>query len=77
MNVIKHMEAAFLVTLGVACTAGVAVDAIPSAQARAVAPAAVAVTAPSTIPVVRVSAKRMSTIDKLRSLADEVRGSRA
>ncbi|WP_036166363.1 hypothetical protein [Massilia sp. 9096] len=83
MNVIKHMEAAFLVTLGLAGAASVMVDGIPSAQARVTAPAASAamaapaVAAPSAIPVVHVSTKRMSTIEKLRSLAEDMRGSRA
>lgn len=82
MNVIKHMEAAFLFTLSVAGVASVVVDTIPSAQAHAAAPAAAvsaspAVAAPSAIPVVHVSAKRMTTFEKLRSLADDVRGSRA
>lgn len=83
MNVIKHMEAAFLFSLCVAGVASVALDAIPSAQAHAAAPTAAAVMAapavatPSAIPVVHVSAKRMSTIEKLRSLADDLRGSQA
>jgi hypothetical protein len=80
MNVIKHMEAAFIFTLSVAGVASVMVDGMSSAQAHAAAPivtAASAVATPYHIPVVHVSAKRMSTIEKLRSLADEVRGSRA
>jgi hypothetical protein len=79
MNVIKHMEAAFLFTLCVAGVASVAVDAIPAAQAHVSAPAVTAKAAatPSNIPVVHVSAKRMTTVEKLRSLADDVLGSRA
>jgi len=83
MNVIKHMEAAFLFSLCVAGVASVVVDTMPSAQAHAAAPAAAAVMAsptvatPPAIPVVHVSAKRMSTVEKLRSLADDLRGSQA
>lgn len=80
MNVIKHMEAAFLFTLTVAGAASILVDGMPAAQAHAAVPVAVRVAPASTaqaIPVVHVTAKRMSTLAKLRSLAEDVRGSRA
>lgn len=83
MNIVKHMEAAFLVVVSVAGAASVAVDAIPAAQAR-VAPAAVAVAQPARaaqsysaaqpMAVVHVSAKRMSAAEKQASLARERAG---
>jgi hypothetical protein len=76
MNVIKHMEAAFLFTLSLAFGASVVTDGIPSAQAHAVTQVSATTTA-SNIPVVHVTAKRMSTVQKLRSLAEDLRGSRA
>lgn len=81
MNVIKHMEAAFLFSLSVAGVASVALDAIPSAQAKGALPAAGAVTASgladaAPIPVVHVSAKRMTALEKQQSLAAQAHGSR-
>lgn len=73
MNVIKHMEAAFLFSLTVAAGA-LAVDAIPSAQAGVpAAPAVVenSIASGSTTAVVKVSAKRMSAAEKQQSLARE------
>jgi len=82
MNVIKHMEAAFLLTLSVAGAASVAIDAIPPAQAasqpavQAAAPAENNIATPTTMAVVKVSAKRMSALEKRQSLAGERSGSR-
>lgn len=76
MNVIKHMEAAFVVALSVAGLAAVAVDAIPDAQARVPAPAVAAAIQPG-IPVVHVTAKRLSPVQKLQALALERFGKRA
>lgn len=79
MNILKHMEAAFIFTLSVAGVASVVADTIPAAQAH-VMPAMAPVAAPaalSTIPVVHVTAKRMTAAEKQRSLAEEARGSRA
>jgi hypothetical protein len=69
MNVLKHMEAAFLFALGVAAFATVAVEAVPPAQAAAVVESTVAT--PATMAVVKVSAKRMSAAEKAASLAQE------
>jgi len=66
MNVIKHMEAAFVVALGLAAVTSVAVDRIQPAQATA---PAFAVTAG--IPVVHVSAKRLTPAEKQQMLALE------
>ena len=72
MNIIKHMEAAFVVSLAVAGLAAVAVDSIPAAQAHGQAQmqAGAAAVQPG-IPVVHVTAKRMTAVEKLQSLALE------
>lgn len=74
MNVIKHMEAAFLVALSLAAAASVAVDGIQPAQAREAAPA-LALTAG--VPVVHVTAKRLTAAQKAQMLALERVRSRA
>lgn len=78
MNIIKNMEAAFLVSLSVAAAASFAIDAIPPAQAHNAAqisalsvPATHSVATPSSMAVVKVSAKRMSQAEKQQSLAME------
>jgi hypothetical protein len=76
MNIIKHMEAAFLFSLCVAGVASVAVDSIPVAQAHPVQ-TTVSVASNAGVPVVKVTAKRLSAAEKQRMLAEEVRGSRA
>jgi hypothetical protein len=73
MNIIKHMEAAFLFSLSVAGVASVAVEAIPPAQASA--PARIEVVAQSSMPVVHVTAKRMTEAEKRLSLQAERAGS--
>jgi hypothetical protein len=72
MNVIKHMEAAFLVALSLAFVSSAAVDRIQPAQAKT---PAVAITAG--IPVVHVTAKRLTPVEKQRMLALERMRSRA
>jgi hypothetical protein len=78
MNVLKHMEAAFLFSLSVAGVASVAVDAIPPAQASVAlqTQAQVQVAVQPNIPVVHVSAKRMTDAEKRASLQAEHAGSR-
>jgi len=71
MNLIKNMEAAFLFSLTVAGVASVAVEAIPPAQARVPAQVASSIATPSSMAVVKVSAKRMSAVEKQQSLALE------
>jgi hypothetical protein len=73
MNVLKHMEAAFLFSLSVAGVASVAADAIPPAQASA--PTRVEVAVQPDMPVVHVSAKRMTEAEKRASLQAERAGS--
>ena len=74
MNILKNMEAAFLFSLSVAGVASVAIDAIPPAQASV--PAQVQVAVQPNIPVVHVSARRMSDAEKRASLQAERAGSR-
>jgi hypothetical protein len=76
MNVIKHMEAAFLFSLSVAGVASVLADSIPTAQAQPVT-TVVRVASNAGMPVVHVTAKRLSAAEKQRMLAQEARGSRA
>ena len=73
MNVIKHMEAAFLFSLSVAGVASIAVDAIAPAQAR-VPVQATSSAIRADIPVVHVSAKRMTEAEKRQSLIEERAG---
>ncbi len=75
MNVLKNMEAAFLFSLSIAGVASVAVDAIPPAQASV--PARVQAAVQPSIPVVHVSAKRMTDAEKRASLQAERAGSPA
>jgi hypothetical protein len=75
MNVLKHMEAAFLFSLSVAGAASLAIDAIPPAQASVPVRAEAAVQ--PNIPVVHVSAKRMTETEKRLSLQAERAGSKA
>lgn len=71
VDILKHMEAAFVVTLGLACAATYVLDTLP--QARSGSRAAYSASAPTTGPmqVVVVSAKRMSEAEKRQSLRDE------
>jgi hypothetical protein len=72
MNVIKHMEAAFLVALSLAGVASVAADSVKPAQATAPVYATTA-----GIPVVHVTAKRLTPVEKEQMLALERVRSRA
>jgi hypothetical protein len=71
MNILRNMEAAFLVSLCVAGAASIAIDAIPPAQAHVPVAVAKSVATPSDMAVVRVSAKRMTAAEKQQSLALE------
>jgi hypothetical protein len=77
MNLIKHMEAAFLFTLSVAGAASVAIDAMPVAQAQVPVRAHNSVATPASMAVVTVSAKRMTPAEKQQSLQAERAGSGA
>ena len=62
MNLLKHMEAVFIATVVLAVTGSYVADTMPTAHAT---PAAVVSTA--SVPVVVVSAKRMSAQEKLQA----------
>ena len=70
MNIIKNMEAIFVVTLGLAGSATYLLDTLPQAQAKAPVLSA-SVATPTKLAVVTVSAKRMSAAEKQQSLQDE------
>ncbi|WP_075795991.1 hypothetical protein [Massilia putida] len=72
MNVIKHMEAAFLVALSLAAAGSVAIDSMKPALAGTQTYATAA-----GIPVVHVTAKRLSPVEKQQLLALERVRSRA
>lgn len=76
MNVIKHMEAAFLFSLSVAGVASVVFDGIPAAQAHPMQ-TTVSVASNAGIPVVKVTAHRLTAAEKQRLFAEEARGSHA
>jgi hypothetical protein len=71
MNVIKHMEAAFIVSLAIAGFGSVAVNAVPQAEASVPAVAENSIATPTTVAVVKVSAKRLSASEKQQLLAQE------
>ena len=70
MSLIKNMEAVFVVTLGLACSATYMLDALPDAQAQSPIVNA-SVGTPTHMAVVTVGAKRMSAAQKLQSLQEE------
>ena len=70
MSLIKNMEAVFVVTLGLACSASYMLDTLPDAQAQSAAVNA-SVATPGRMAVVTVGAKRMSAAQKLQSLQEE------
>lgn len=76
MNIIKHMEAALLFSMSIVGVASVAVASIPAAQAHPLQASAF-VAGNQAIPVVHVSAKRLTPAEKQRLDAEEARGSRA
>ena len=78
MNVLKNFEAVFVVTVGVAaCTSyfSQSADATTTATTTAFAPVSSTtnIATPSRMAVVTVAGKRMSAIEKQRSLEDERR----
>jgi len=67
MNILKNMEAVFLVTAALALSASYVANARPATNADADTPQAYA----SNVPVVVVTAKRLSAAEKAQSLRDE------
>lgn len=68
MNVLKHMEAVFVATVALAVSGSYLIQTIPEAHAQAAVAASASVAA---VPVVTVSAKRMTAEEKAQSLRDE------
>ena len=68
MNILKHMEAVFVATVALTVSGSYMIDALPEAHARS---AIATASTQQSIPVVVVSAKRMSPEEKQRSLNAE------
>jgi hypothetical protein len=75
MNVLKNLEAVFVVALGMAVSASYVAPALGESAATAQAQSA-SIATPGKMAVVTVSAKRMSAAEKQRSLEDERRMAR-
>lgn len=69
MNILKNMEAIFVVTLALVGTADYLADGLPQAHAQPLVASAIATS--GKVAVVTVSAKRMSAEEKAQSLLDE------
>ena len=65
MNVMKHMEAVFVVAISLAVSGSYLLDSIPEAQARTYTADAAMVASGDKMAVVTVSAKRLSDEEKL------------
>jgi hypothetical protein len=63
MNIAKHMEAIFVISVALACGTTYAVDTIPAFHN------ATAMGAESAIPTVTVSAKRLNAAEKAQSVS--------
>ena len=64
MNVMKHMEAVFVVAMSLAVSGSYLLDAIPEAQARSYSADAAMVASGGRMATVTVSAKRLSAEEK-------------
>jgi hypothetical protein len=73
MNVLKHFEAVFVVALGVAAAASLLSQAPEQVSAASPQAQSASVATPSKMAVVTVTGKRMSAVEKQRSLEDERR----
>lgn len=71
MNILRNFEAVFVVALGVAASASFLAQ--PPDALTAAAPQATSIATESRMAVVMVPAKRMSVLEKQRSLEDERR----
>ena len=71
MNVLKNFEAVFAVALGVAVSATSLVGASDTVSVPAAQAISTSVATPSKMAVVAIHAKRMSAVEKQRSLEDE------
>jgi len=71
MNVLKHMESAFLVAVAIAGFGSLAVEAVQPAQAGIPVVVENSIATAGGMAVVKVSAKRMNATEKAQSLAQE------
>ena len=72
MNLLKHMEAVFIGAVVLAVSSSYVADTLPTAHATPVAAASTAaVSTAAAVPVVVVSAKRMSPQEKLQAARAE------
>lgn len=71
MNILKHMEAVFVVTVAILGSAALVTERLPEANARAYLAPAASVTAEAPMTVVHVTAKRMTEEQKRVSLEQE------
>jgi hypothetical protein len=71
VNIAKHMEAIFVAALAFAGSASLVVENLPEAQAHVAVPVASHIAAAGNMPVVIVSAKRMTDAEKRASLQAE------
>jgi hypothetical protein len=69
MNIMKHMEAVFVVTICVAVSSSYLIDSIPHARAQAVNPDPALLASGDKMAVVTVSAKRLPSQQKLAAQA--------
>ena len=76
MNILKHMEAVFVVTVAVLGSAALVTERLPEVNARPYStPAASVAAAEAPMAVVYVTAKRMTPEQKRLSLEQETRAS--
>lgn len=73
MNVLKHMEAIFVVTVAIFGAGALVTESLPEAQARSYSTPAASVVAEAPMAVVYVTAKRMTPEQKRLSLEQERR----
>jgi hypothetical protein len=68
MNILHNVEAVFALVAAVAVSAGAL---LPTHDIEAAAPREVSVATPTRMAVVKVSAQRLTAVQKMRSLEDE------
>jgi len=71
MNVLKHMEAAFIIALAAAGTTSLVAEAMPFSAAQTDAPLSASIGTPTKMAVVTVTAKRLTPAEKERQLRAE------
>jgi hypothetical protein len=78
MNVLKHMEAAFIIALAAAGATSLVAQAMPYTAGPSDAPLSASIGTPTKMAVVTVTAKRLTPAEKQRQLrAERAAGGRA